>query len=448
MIQDAINFYHDGLTDDIAAEADHQLRTLLKQRGLYFGDRPVCVVLRPHFYFESDWAYLRREMETLLQAFMLTHKACLADAKLREQLMLHEFEEELITIDPDIVPWTSSRLDTFFLPESHTLNCVEYNAETPAGIGYGDVLSEVFLQLEPMKRFQERYTVNPMFGLDNLLQMILRAYRVWGGTQHPQIGILDWHEVPTLNEHEICRAHFEQQGYPSILADPRQLDYRNGHLYSGDFRIDIVYKRVLVSELIDVMGLDNPIVRAARDHAVMVTNSFSAKLLAKKASLAFLSDERNEHLFSHDQLASIRAHIPWTRVVRDRKTLYHDEPIDLVSFIADHRERFVLKPNDEYGGKGVVLGWESSADGWEAALHQALNTPHVVQERVPTVRRPFPAWIDDALDLEERFVDAAPYVFYGESVSGCLTRLSSMALLNVTAGAGSVVPTLLINRKS
>lgn len=447
MIQDAINFYHDALTDELATETDGQLRALLKQRGLYFGDRPVCVVLRPHFYFESDWHYLRQEMETLLQAFMIAHKSCVADLALRQQLMLHEFEEELLKIDPELIPWTSSRLDTFFLPETRTLNCVEYNAETPAGIGYGDVLSEVFLQLEPMKRFQERYTVMPMVGLGNLMTMILRAYKAWGGTRHPQIGILDWHEVPTLNEHEICREYFEQHGYATILADPRQLDYRDGHLWSGDFRIDIVYKRVLVSELIDVMGLDNPVVRAARDHAVMVTNSFSAKLLAKKASLAFLSDERNEYLFTKPQLASIHAHIPWTRVVRDRKTLYHNDEIDLVPFIANHRERFVLKPNDEYGGKGVVLGWESSADGWEAALHQALNTPHVVQERVPTVRRPFPAWIDNALDLEERFVDAAPYVFYGEAVSGCLTRLSSMALLNVTAGAGSVVPTLLINHK-
>ena len=43
--------------------------------------------------------------------------------------------------------------------DTATLRYVEYNAETPAGLGYGDQLTDVFLKLEPMKRFQERYVV-------------------------------------------------------------------------------------------------------------------------------------------------------------------------------------------------------------------------------------------------------------------------------------------------
>jgi hypothetical protein len=38
-------------------------------------------------------------------------------------------------------------------------------------------------------------------------------------------------------------------------------------------------------------------------------------------------------------------------------------------------------------------------------------------------------------------------VFNGKTVYGCLTRLSSLALLNVTAGGGSVVPTFVIHKK-
>jgi hypothetical protein len=40
-------------------------------------------------------------------------------------------------------------------------------------------------------------------------------------------------------------------------------------------------------------------------------------------------------------------------------------------------------------------------------------------------------------------MDMDPYLFEGRP-SGCLTRLSSSALLNVTAGAGSVVPTYVV----
>src|SRR5690606_37855431 len=108
-------------------------------------------------------------------------------------------------------------------------------------------------------------------------------------TEQPQIAIADWKEVPTLNEHHICREYFESHGYRSIVVDPRDLEYYDGKLWAGDFRVDIIYKRVLHSELVRRMGVDNPLIRAVRDGVAMITNSFSAKLMAKKASLAFLS---------------------------------------------------------------------------------------------------------------------------------------------------------------
>lgn len=449
MIGGAIDFYHSLLTPEVAEQANADLRLKLKERGLYFGERPICVVLRPFFYAQEDWAYLRTRLQLLLKAFARTHQACMENPDLRAQLVLDEYEESLIHLDKGAkAPWSSSRLDTFYVMDSRTLKCVEYNAETPAGIGYGDVLGEVFAELEPMKRFRERYYVEFMPALGNLLDGILRAYKAWGAREtSPQMAILDWREVPTLNEHELCRLHFERGGIKCRLADPRALEYHDGQLWIDDFRIDIVYKRVLYSELFHVLGTDNPFINAMRDRNVFTTNSISAKLLAKKASLAFLSDDQNSHLFTPEMREAIHDHIPWTRLVGERKTTYNGQEVDLTAFILANKDKLVLKPNDEYGGKGVVIGWESSDEGWEAALRQAMVTPHVVQERVQIVTRKFPMWLNGELDISPRFIDADPYVFYGEDVFGCLTRLSPVSLLNVTAGGGSVVPTAIVQKK-
>jgi hypothetical protein len=449
MLREAVDYYHSLLTDQVSADADGLMRSILRAGGLYFGDRPICRVLRPHFYTEEQWDFLKKHSRLILNAFARAHTACLEDASLREQLCLEDYEEKLFNLDAHMAaPWTSSRLDAFFDVESATLRYVEYNAETPAGLGYGDQLTDVFLKLEPMKRFQERYVIQPSQGMDSLFDVLIRAYREWGGQQMPQIGIVDWHEVPTLNEHEICRRHFERRGARTVLADPRALEYHDGHLWAGDFRIDLVYKRVLVSELIRRMGVDNTIVRAVRDHAALMSNGFSCKLMAKKASLAFMSDERNAHVFSPAERAAIEMHIPWTRRVEERKTLYGGDEVDLLPFIAEHRGRLVIKPNDEYGGKGVVIGWESSSEQWNVAIQDAMTTPYVVQERVDMVQRNFPMLMDNgSLDISPRFVDADPYIFYGEDVGGCLTRLSEVSLLNVTAGGGSVVPMFVIRKK-
>ncbi len=440
-----IQEYHDLFTDEIAEETDALMRKTLKERTLYFGNRPLCLVLRPHFYREDDWHFLKQSLETLLSAFSRAHNVCIQDDSYREKLFLHDYEEELFTIDNDIqCPWSSSRLDTFYLPEQRILKCVEYNAETPAGIGYNDVLADVFDELGPMKQFGKKYHLQPMRSLDTLRDALLKAYGEWGGQNKPQVGILDWGDVPTLNEHEITRDYLERHGFKAKLADPRALDYRDGELRFEDFRIDLVYKRVLYSELVELMGMDNALIRAVRDRAVCITNSPSAKLMSKKASLAMLSDEDNSHLFTTKQLQAISAHIPWTRVVGERKTNFHGQEIDLIPYIAENRERFVLKPNDDYGGHGVVLGWECSADGWDATLKQALESPHVVQEKVDLAQRAFPSWINGELDISNRYVDADPYAFNGNEIYGCLTRLSPLALLNVTAGGGSVVPTYIV----
>lgn len=447
-LKEVIDYYHELLTDEIAAQSDEQLRSRLLEHGLYFGKRPLCIVLRPHFYFEEDWNYMKSALENLLSAFYRMHQVCVSNEDYRAQLMLEPYEEELFHLDiGGPPPWTSSRLDMFYAIEAGSLKCVEYNAETPAGIGYSDALIEVFHGLEPIRRFQEHYALRGMPALGDLHESILRAYKQWGGKDKPQIGILDWSEVPTITEHEISKMFFEKNGTPAKLADPRTLEYHDGHLWAGDFRIDIIYKRVLYSELVSLMGTDNAILRAIRDRAVFITNSPSAKLLAKKASLAFLSDDKNAHLFSPAQQQTIQTHIPWTRVVREGKTTYHNQEVDLVPFIAEHRERFVLKPNDAYGGSGVVIGWECSAEGWESTLHEALATPHVVQERVEIVKRDYPVWVNNHLELTSMFVDADPYVFNGNTIYGCMTRLSPVSLLNVTAGLGSVVPSFIVHER-
>jgi uncharacterized circularly permuted ATP-grasp superfamily protein len=183
------------------------------------------------------------------------------------------------------------------------------------------------------------------------------------------------------------------------------------------------------------------------DRNLCMVNPFRCKILHKKASLAVLRDERNAHLFTLDELEAINAHIPWTARVEERKTLYRDRPVDLIPFVLEHRENLVLKPNDEYGGKGIVLGWETSPEEWAKSVQAALNVPYIVQERVTIPSEPYPNLVDGHVKLIDRMLDTNPLVFYGDYVDGCLSRLSAQALLNVTAGTGSTVPTFLVENR-
>jgi len=260
----------------------------------------------------------------------------------------------------------------------------------------------------------------------------------------PRIAILDWREVPTYNEFVLWVDYFRARGLEARIVDPRETELQGGRLVADGQPIDLIYKRVLISELVERGGRDHPVIRAVQSGAVCMVNPFRCKLLHKKASLAVLSDERNVGLFSDDERQAIDAHIPWTRVVAERKTRHADRTVDLVPFIGEQRERLVLKPNDAYGGAGIVLGWEVDGATWDAAVRTALTEPFVVQERVPIPSEPFPSVVDGRVVFADRILDTAPYAYHGTHVDGCMSRLSTAALVNVTAGGGSQTPTFLV----
>jgi uncharacterized circularly permuted ATP-grasp superfamily protein len=134
--------------------------------------------------------------------------------------------------------------------------------------------------------------------------------------------------------------------------------------------------------------------------------------------------------------------------VEERRTEFHGETVDLVPYIVDRRERFVLKPNDEYGGTGIVLGWEVDNAAWQRAVRSALDQPWAVQERLALPEETYPSLVDGRVTFAPRLLDTAPFVFQGAFVDGCLSRLSTTTLINVTAGAGSSVPTFVVDRRA
>jgi len=440
--------YHDALTPERAAESWEWLTGQLAARGLGFGGRPLCTVLRPRFLSAADYHLLRTRVPLLLSAFAAAHRGALADAGIMAQFRAEPWEEELARAERPLLDAGASplgRVDAFFDPTDGRLRITEYNAETPAGAAYNDALTELFQVLPAMRAVQARHDVRALPARPPTLHAILDAWERFSGRRdRPTIAILDWPDVPTWSEFLLWRDWLEALGYPCVVGDVRAAEYRGGALWAEGRRVDVVYKRVLIHELVGREGMDHPLVRAVRDGAVCMINPFGCKLLHKKASLAVLSDERNARLFSDGELAAIAEHLPWTRIVEERHTGFHGAQVDLVPLLLRERDRMVLKPNDDYGGAGIVLGWEVDDHAWEAAVRRALAEPYIAQERITLPSESFPSMDGAQLIFADRIVDTAPFVHGGTRVDGCLSRISSAALVNVTAGGGSTVPTFVV----
>jgi uncharacterized circularly permuted ATP-grasp superfamily protein len=438
----AIAHWHSLLRPDVELGEPFwlELSQRMREARLVFGDRPLCPFLRPFFLAASDEARVRVAAETIAAVGERVVRAAMASPDLLRQVRLTGEEERLARLDPRYErASTASRLDAFILPDS--LEFAEYNAESPAGLAYAENLAEVFDGLEIMRRFRERYRARFYRPSEAILDALIESYREWGGRQSPPtVLITDFRGVPTWSEFEILQARFEARGVPTVIADPRELTLEGDVLRAGGRAIDLVYRRVLIADLVARPEACATLVEAYRRGVVCMANSLRCKIPHKKAFFAVLTDERNTALFSGEERDVIRAHIPWTRVIEDVRTHIDGQPIDLLGYVRRERERLVIKPNDEYGGSGVLLGWETGEAQWDGAIDGALaDQAHawVVQRRINVRREPFPAVSSNPhrVEMRDMLVDFAPYLFRGRQV-GYLTRLSSSGLANVTSGGG------------
>jgi len=316
----------------------------LRAAKLTFGDRVHCPFLRPFFLSPEDEQRVRIVAEAIAALGERVVAAALEDRALFAQFRLRPEEERLARLHAGYgFASTASRLDAFLLPDS--LKFAEYNGESPAGAGYSETLAQIFSDLPMMAQFAKHYDVHSYPLTAKLLDALVMSYIDWGGTsKRPQIAIVDWREVPTWSEFEILKERFEKMGVPVVLADPRDLVFDGKTLAAHSTKIDLVYRRVLINDIVARSKECEALVKAYAANAVCVANTFRCKIPHVKAFFAVLTDERNGALFSHGERDLIHRHIPWTRVVEDTSTAHYGEHIDLLAFIREKRENLVLKP--------------------------------------------------------------------------------------------------------
>jgi hypothetical protein len=453
------------LANEDAAAMCVRLSTHMRERRLRFGDRVICPFLRPFFLDATDESRVRGVAEMLWT---------LGERVAREAIATPQMLAELAMIDPGYpTTSTAARADAFLLPDS--LQFAEYNAESPAGAGYSQGLAELFDAEPVMARFREHFDVRFARPVEALLDALVASYREWGGTASPpRMAIVDWRDVPTYSEFEILRDAFTALGVPTVICDPRDLEHRSvpvvsgfsrtgttsvsrtgttsgPGLYANGERIDLVYRRVLINDIVARETECRALLDAYRSGTVCVANSLRCKIPHKKAFFAILSDQRYARLFTEPERATIRQHVPWTVVVEERRVVLDGRATDLIPHLRDQRHQFVIKPNDEYGGTGVTLGWETSEADWDTTIARAIAERErgwVAQRRIAVRREIFPVCETGRATLGEpqgqaaervaardMLVDFAPYIFRGK-LGGYLTRLSASGLANVTSGGG------------
>jgi glutathionylspermidine synthase len=405
----------------------------LHEHDVVFNGATIPFVLMPHFVSPGQHRRVRHAVEHLCRVLDRFCDAYPHDARLRDELALSPEEDSLIRIEPGYPrPMRICRLDAFL--HGYEIKFLEFNADSPAGIGYTDVLHEglkTSIELPKVRQeFDTAYT--PM--LPELIATLLNAYshaRHKDFPATPRLALIDTDTSPAVPEFRIICQAARAQGIDATHATLDDLTYDGSTLHVHNEPVQLVYRRALFEDL-----EQDDLVAAARDGRVTVVNPFRARVANNKKLLALFQDPRFAHLIEGDETEIVEKTIPWTRILRPGRVSYGSWTIDLLPFVADNRERLVLKPAASYGGHSVSLGMETTQERWDEIIGEhAERADFIVQEYIPVPEEMFPTIEDGHVQMRLKRFNINPFGIGGRH-AGSITRISDRAVINVSAGGG------------
>ncbi len=421
-------------TETVAALSKFPER--LQQTCFRYGRFTIPTFYKPYFLTPKQEHLLKRVTSTVAQILNNAVRLYFEEAHLSHVFKMSPEAAELIKIDPGYSQTVVfARFDA--LLEGESLKLIEFNTDSPAGTAYTDQLEEVLFSEPALQGFFKEYQFTFQSRVQSILNALLGAYEEFGGFETPQIAIVDWKHVKTTAEYEYLKSFFESKGYKTTIADPRELKYKGGKLYHKNFRVDLLYRRVIFDELLERLDEVPDMLKAYKDRAVCMVNPLRSRLAGRKAVLSILTNPEYDHFFTENENKIKRDYIPWTRRLVDAEDFYGRKKIYLIDFLKDEKETLVLKPAAAFGGRDVTIGRETTDQDWNAAIDKALKGDWVVQEFVNIPIMTVPAVINQKLDFAYKKYNFNMLVCGGK-YAGSFVRLSDESMINVAKGGGLI----------
>ncbi len=419
--------------------------------------RVIPLMLRPRIINPIQRGYFHYVSLQIIDALKKLCAVFLHDSQVRQLLPIGEAEEQWL-VDAGgksmprvhtIISRLDANIDLTAADWREHFQFFEANSVGAGGLHYAASAEKIILAAigTCLQRLDAQLFLEPNDDTRDLLLHELELHARSIGRQRCNIALLDDpRNVSGITEYPHLADYFRSQGHQAVVADPREIDFRNDELYFRDLPLDVLYRDIDVKQCLDIERRDGKELRAVR--IAFQRNQVISSLAGEfdhKSCWELFTDDRFAHYFTPAQWRIFKRHILWTRLIRETKTA--DETgrtIDLVPYTQNQREFLVMKPNRQFGGAGVTLGPEVSQATWESVLQEALSQPYssVVQRYTPVRSEAFPVVHENGdVTVEDFFVNTG-FVATAKEF-GIIGRASRKSVVNV-ARQGALTAVLLI----
>jgi hypothetical protein len=425
---------------DWAGQAQDRLLEHNRENGAVYGDEPLPVTLNPVVVTPEQRERLEAGVHHLSQALDTFVDVFLSEEPLPTRWELGD-EHDLLATDPGYDHATPvTRFDGFL--DGDDLAFLEFNTDSPAGPAYGDVIQEGYeAMLADRPDLAAGLQLPGERRLDALADTLLDCYHEWrighdgDRPTDPRIVVTDWREVDSRPDMDLTVDRLQARGHDAAFADPRDLSLDGEDLVHEGERVDLVYKRVIVDELVEEPEA-RALAEAYQAGTVCMVNPPRSVIAGDKRAMAALQSPEITERLTVPQRRAVDRFVPWTRVLEPGTTTLAGYTVDLRDLVIDNKDKFALKAAVSYGGKDVVLGPATDEAAWGRLVDEHIASGEwIVQRLVDVPEALFGRVDDDGPQIETLNVNVNPFVFGGR-YAGCYTRVSADEVINVAAGGG------------
>lgn len=407
----------------------------VKNSKAQYKGEPIPFLYHPMFFTEEDVENFKKIGKMIISIANKVTNRYVEDADFRKKFNFPRLMEELILVDNgyDInVP--IGRFDIFYGGNDNFKFC-ELNTDGSSAMNEDNTLAEILLETKSMKDFSKKYSFSLFELFDSWVRESISIYKQFNpNNSSPNVAIVDFVESGTPNEFEEFKKAYERNGYNCIIVDPRDLNYRDGGLYYKDYKIDLVYRRIVTFELIEKADEIPDFIEAYKNKAMCTIGSLRSQVVHNKIIFKILHDEDTLELLSEEEREFVKKHIPYTGLFKgDEKIFEH---------VLKNKDKYIMKPYDLNASRGVFAGRDLTYEEWKERLEKVWDKDYIYQEFVNPYTREFVVFKDEGVGKEE-FGTITGLFMYNEELAGLYTRAGKYSLISA-ASEYYTLPNLLV----
>lgn len=389
--------------------------------AIYKG-KPVPFLYNPMFFTPEDEKNFAKIGKTMIEIGDRVFDKFVEDLDYRKKFKYPDFIVDLMLLPNSYdINVPIGRFDVFYKDIDNFKFC-EINTDGSSAMNEDNAIGKILLESAALKDFSKKYDLKNRELISTWVDKSLDIFKKWDPlNERPNIAIVDFKESGTSNEFLEFKKAYKAAGYNCIIADPRDLLYRDGKLYFEDYRIDLVYRRIVTFELIEKKDQIGEFLKAYRENAMCVIGTIKSQLIHNKIFFEILHDRETLDFLSDQQRKFVISHVPYTGKFEGEKEIFDKVLLD--------KNKYVLKPYDKNASQGVFVGKDLSDQEWEERLKQVFNDDYIYQEFIEPFKRDFLVYSDEGFKTET-FGSIIGVFMYKEDYAGLYTRIGKENIIS------------------